>query len=237
MSSAAAAFSPRFRRAAAAELERLSARLEGAKRKARERKGELAAAQADAEELEARLVALGSLLDCAASEPAGPPGTLRGRAIREIAVEILVGRLPDAGPIHYRSWLAAVEAEAGPLAGKRPEAVFLGQVTRHPLVRATTRRGFYQLDPAATARLEARVARLRTALADATAAEAGGAAVGRGGQLSLDLGRAERLLAEARAALPARATERDHEFDTGGKVDGDREERDGRPPALRPPPH
>ncbi|MBS1884802.1 MAG: hypothetical protein JSS97_17785, partial [Actinobacteria bacterium] len=121
MSSAAARFSPRFCRAAAAERRRLSARLEGAKAKARGRKGELAAAEAEVDELEARLAALGSLLEGTVSEPprpAGPRGALRGKAIREVAVEILVDRLPDGGPIHYRSWLAAVEAEAGPVAGK-----------------------------------------------------------------------------------------------------------------------
>lgn len=209
MSSAAVAFSPRFTRAAAAERDRLSARLGKAKTKARKQKGELAAAEADVAELEARLAALRPLLDERGPEPAGPPGALRGQEIREVAVEMLVSRLPDAGPIHYRSWLTAVEAEAGPVAGKRPEAVFLGQVTRHPLIRATTKRGFYVLDPGAAERLEARVVELRSSLAAATAAEAGGAPSSRSGrgsrQVSLELGRAERALAEARDALPAGA--------------------------------
>jgi hypothetical protein len=114
-------------------------------------------------------------------------------------VEALLRRGAEAGPIHYRDWLALVEERAGPVAGRRPEAVFLGQVTRHPLVRATTRRGFYEFDPAAVGRLEARVARLRAALV----ADAGAPPLGRGdrGGLALELGRAERILTEAREAL------------------------------------
>jgi hypothetical protein len=209
MSSVAVAFSPRFTRAAAAERDRLSARLGKAKAKARKRKGELAAAEADVAEIEARLTALRPLLEGLGPEPTGPPEALRGQEIREVAVEVLVRRLPDVGPIHYRSWLAAVEAQSGPVAGKRPEAVFLGQVTRHPLIRATTKRGFYVLDPGATERLEARVAELRSSLAATTAAEADGAPSSRSGrgsrQVALELGRAERELAEAREALPAGA--------------------------------
>jgi hypothetical protein len=209
MSSSAVAFSPRFTRAAAAERDRLSARLGKAKTKARMRKGELAAAEADVAELEVRLAALEPLLGECVPGPAEAPAGLRGRSIREVAVEVLVRRGADTGPIHYRRWLAAVEAQAGPVAGKRPEAVFLNQVTRHPLVRATTKRGFYVLDPGAAERLEARVAELRSSLATATAAEAGGAPSSRSGrgsrQVALELGRAERELAEARDALPAGA--------------------------------
>lgn len=203
MTGASPAFSPRLRRAACAERERLSSRLDSARANARARKGELAAAEAEVGELEACLAALGPLLEEEPGPaPAGPRGALRGRSIREVAVAVLVRRLPDAAPIHYRTWLAVVEAEVGPVAGKRPEAVFLGQVTRHPLVRTTTKRGFYVLDPGAAERLEARVAGLRSSLAAATAAEADGSPPGRRSRKAwLELGRAERALAEARAAL------------------------------------
>jgi hypothetical protein len=115
-----------------------------------------------------------------------------------------VGRGADAGPIHYRLWLVETEARGGPVAGKRPEAVFLNQVTRHPLVRATTKRGFYELDRGAAERLESRVAELRGALAAATAAEAGAPPPPRrrrSHELSVELGRAERELGEALEAL------------------------------------
>ncbi len=213
MSSAPVAFSPRLTRAAAAERERLGARLGKAKAKVRECKGALAGAEAEVSELEARLAALVPLLGEERSEPSGPPGALRGQAIRKVAIEVLLRRGSDSGPIHYRRWLALVEAEAGPVAGKRPEAVFLNQVTRHPLVRVTTKRGFYELDLGATERLEARVGELRRSLASATAAKAADlpSAQGRGpGSVSLELARAERALGEAREALPAGVGERSH---------------------------
>jgi hypothetical protein len=205
MSSAAAGFSPRFTRAASIEREQVAGRLEKAKAKARDRKGELALAEADVAELEARLAALEPLLDERGAEPSGPPGAVRGRSIREVAVALLVGRGADAGPIHYRAWLALLEEAGHAVAGKRPDAVFLNQVTRHPLIRATTRRGFYEFDPGGAERLEARVAELRASLATATAAEADGPLAVRNGrdshQVSLELGRAERALAEARDSL------------------------------------
>jgi hypothetical protein len=73
---------------------------------------------------------------------------LRGRAIRDVAIPLLA-RDHGAAPIHYRDWLALLEAQGHEVAGKRPDAVFLNQVTRHPAVRATTSSGLYCLDPAA----------------------------------------------------------------------------------------
>ena len=145
----------------------------------------------------------------AAQEQEPPDGraALRGRAIREAAVELLVRRGPAAGPIHYRRWLALVEETGCAVAGRRPEAVFYSQVTRHPLVRRATLPGFYELDSAAPERLESRVAALRSSLATATEREArdhrrkpedpGGSR-----EAFVELARAERLLAEARAAMP-----------------------------------
>lgn len=206
MSSVAVSFSPRLRRAAAAERERLGKRLGRAKAKVRDRKGELAGAEAEVSEVEAGLAALLPLLGEDSPSPMPTPGALRGRAIREVAIEVLLRRGPDAGPIHYRRWLALVEVEADPVAGKRPEAVFLNQVTRHPLVRSTTRRGFYELDRGATARLEARVGELRRSLASTTAMEVTerpGSRRRGSGTVALELARTERALGEAREALPA----------------------------------
>lgn len=204
MSSAAIVFSPRLRRAVLAERERLGKHLGTAKGKVRDRKGELAGAEAEVSELEARLAALAPLVGEEHREPSGLPCALRGRAIREVGIEVLLRRGADAGPIHYRRWLALVETEAGPVAGKRPDAVFLNQVSRHPLVRVTTKRGFYELDLGATGRLEARVGELRRSLAAAIAAEAadlrGGGRRG-SGSVVLELARAERALGEAREAL------------------------------------
>lgn len=206
MSSSTATFSARFRRATEVERDRLAGRLEKAKAKARKRKGELAAAEAEVTDLEAQLSALEPL--CAT----GPvrqerAGALRGRAIREVGVDLLLRRGPDAGPIHYRTWLTLLEQAGHSVAGRRPDAVFLNQVTRHPLVRSTTRAGFYELDPSAPGRLESQVAELRTSLAAAVAQE-GSQPVGSSTRrdshkVSLELGHAERALAEAQGAVPA----------------------------------
>jgi len=176
--------------------------LERAKAKVRKRKGELATAEAEVAELEAQISALASLSAGGAPREA-EPGTLRGRAIREVAVGLLLRRGPNTGPIHYRAWLLLLEEAGHTVAGRRPDAVFLNQVTRHPLVRSTTRAGFYELDLSATARLDSRVTELRTSLAVELAqapSEQGGSHA-----VALDLSRAERVLAEARAALAAKA--------------------------------
>jgi hypothetical protein len=122
-----------------------------------------------------------------------------------VAVGLLLHRGPDSGPIHYRTWLALLEEAGHSVAGRRPDAVFLNQVTRHPLVRSTTRAGFYELDSSAPVRLESRVAELRTSLAAAAqeAAEPSSSLTQHDShEVSLELGRAERALAEARVAVP-----------------------------------
>ena len=70
---------------------------------------------------------------------------LSGADIRLIAVPLLL-RKQRSAPIHYREWLALLVDEGYEVAGKRPEAVFLNQVARSPLVRATTKAGYYVLD-------------------------------------------------------------------------------------------
>jgi hypothetical protein len=197
MNSGSAAFSARFARATEVEQDRLAGRLEKAKTKARKRKGELAGAETEVAELEAQLSALESL-SATGTVREEQPGTLRGRAIREVAVGLLLHRGPDSGPIHYRTWLALLEEAGHSVAGRRPDAVFLNQVTRHPLVRSTTRAGFYELDSSAPVRLESRVAELRTSLAAAAqeAAEPSSSLTQHDShEVSLELGRAERALA------------------------------------------
>lgn len=204
-------FSSRFTRAAAAERTRLRGRLEKAKAKVRKCKGDLAAAEAGAAEIEGQIEALDSLVDPA---PPGPeagsrldPAVLCGKVIREVAIEVLLERGLVQGPIHYRQWLALVEAAGYRVAGKRPEAVFLNQVTRSPVVKASGRTGFYEVDPGAKERLAERVAELQRALAAPAADEARdparlGDPDSRSHELSLGLARARRALHEARAALP-----------------------------------
>lgn len=203
-------FSARFVRAAEAETGRLNSRLERAKATARSRKGELAAAEAAVADLERHVAQIGVLQAGSAAatlpgERGYSPGQLRGCAIREVAVALLVKVESDRSPIHYRRWHDLLVASGYSVVGQRPEAVFLNQVVRHPLVRSTSRRGFYELDLAEVERLEARVARLRTSLSVAASQEADEppGSPGRGSSdIALELRRAERVLAEARAPLP-----------------------------------
>jgi predicted nuclease with TOPRIM domain len=90
---------------------------------------------------------------------------LKGGAIRELAVPLLM-REQGTAPIHYREWLALLEREGYTVAGKRADAVFLNQVVRSPLVRATTKAGFYQLNPEAPEQLRERLRHQQVALGE-----------------------------------------------------------------------
>ncbi len=70
---------------------------------------------------------------------------LSGAAIRTLAVPLLL-REQGTAPIHYRAWLGLLTREGYAVAGKRPEAVFLNQVVRSPIVRSTTRADYYEID-------------------------------------------------------------------------------------------
>src|SRR5271165_4618189 len=54
---------------------------------------------------------------------------LRGPAIRETAVAVLLGT-PQAGAVHYRAWYEMVVAGGYEVAGKDPVAVFLTHISR-----------------------------------------------------------------------------------------------------------
>lgn len=75
----------------------------------------------------------------------GDPELLSGSSIRALAVPILI-RKHGLSPIHYKDWYALMIQEGYAAAGKRPDAVFLNQVNRSPLVRASTKSGYYVLD-------------------------------------------------------------------------------------------
>jgi hypothetical protein len=80
------------------------------------------------------------------------PHLLKGATIRKLAVPLLL-RIQGEAPIHYRDWLGLLRQEGYAVAGKRPDAVFLNQVVRSPLVKATTRAGYYEIDLQAVDRL------------------------------------------------------------------------------------
>jgi hypothetical protein len=73
-------------------------------------------------------------------------GELRGRRLREIAVEVLQQSEFAAEPVHYRVWYELVLAAGVRVAGKDPLATFLTQLARAEEVVSVGRRsGLYRL--------------------------------------------------------------------------------------------
>jgi vacuolar-type H+-ATPase subunit I/STV1 len=101
-----------------------------------------------AEKLAAVEARIAELQPFATPDEPDDTGALRGHRIRDIAVELLRAEHGD-GPFHYRDGLRLLESRGYRVAGKRPEAVFLNQLVRSPLVRATTQRGYYLVGEAA----------------------------------------------------------------------------------------
>jgi hypothetical protein len=73
-------------------------------------------------------------------------GELRGRRLREIAVEILRHARPSGEPVHYRDWYDLVLAAGLRVAGKDPLATFLTQIAQADGVESVRpRSGLYRL--------------------------------------------------------------------------------------------
>jgi hypothetical protein len=70
---------------------------------------------------------------------------LRGRRLREIAVEVL-HRRDELDAIHYRDWFTLVRAEGWEIAGRNPLNTFLTEVGRADGVeRVGSRTGMYRV--------------------------------------------------------------------------------------------
>ena len=143
----------------------------------------------------------------------GPPTSrstqsLRGPAIRRVAVELLVEN-ERIEALHYREWFALVEAAGFRIAGKDPLAVFLTQLSRSPAVRRSTRAGFYALDRQAPQSLRRALARLHSELRELTGQNVATPDLRevrrRRAELTSKVGQAERALEEAEAVLSRRA--------------------------------
>lgn len=132
------------------------------------------------------------------------PTLLRGPAIRETAVQLLVDE-GDADALHYREWYERVRAAGYAVAGKDPLAVFLTQLSRSPALRKSTQAGIYELDRSAPARLRRRLEELHEELRALTAtpgASADLAAVrARRDDLNSEIGQTEKALEEASRLL------------------------------------
>lgn len=174
--------------------------------------GQLAGIEQQLADVEERLELIDRLVPEAANvHPLPGHGTadgLRGAAIRQAAIDVLLARgggsgAGGPGPIHYKEWFQSLEAAGHEVAGKDPLAVFLTQISRSPVVRRTTRSGVYELDLDAPARLRARLERLHARLSE----HAPGSAADRAerDRVVAEIAVTERALDEAERALPDRA--------------------------------
>ena len=145
----------------------------------------------------------------AASGPRpGDATLLRGPAIRETAVRLLVGHPDGAQALHYREWFELVTSAGYEVAGKDPLAVFLTQISRSPALRRGTRSGVYELDVGAEPRLRARLERLHEELRGLTAGTSQTADLSairaRRAELTGEIGQVEKALEEiSRVLAPA----------------------------------
>lgn len=128
---------------------------------------------------------------------------LKGAAIRQAAIDVLVARGDAAGqPVHYKDWFRALESAGHHVAGKDPLAVFLTQISRSPVVRRTSRSGVYELDLDAPANLRSRLERLHARLVEQS--HPPGSSIDRAerDRVVAEIALTERALDEADRALP-----------------------------------
>jgi len=130
---------------------------------------------------------------------------LRGPAIREAAVRVLIAQPEPIEALHYRRWYELLVGAGFRIAGKDPLAVFLTQLSRSPLVRKAAAPGVYEVDRQAPLRIRQRLERLQAELREVTIASPGpvelGAVRARRHELDLAISQQERALEEALRVL------------------------------------
>jgi hypothetical protein len=130
---------------------------------------------------------------------------LRGPAIREAAVRVVISQPERIEALHYRRWFGLLQEAGYAVAGKDPVAVFLTQVTRSPVVRKATEPGVYEVDRQAPLRIRQRLERLQGELRELAAAPSApfdlAAIRARRRELDLEISQHERALEEALRVL------------------------------------
>ena len=126
---------------------------------------------------------------------------LRGPAIREAAVRVLLAQPESIEALHYRQWYDLLVGAGFRVAGKDPLAVFLTQLSRSPLVRKASAPGVYEIDRHVPLRIRQRLERLQAELREVTVATPSpvelGAVRARRHELDLAISQQERALEEA----------------------------------------
>lgn len=213
------AFAPdtslRFTRAASAELKRLDRKRSRLLEKREEFQQAIGEIDQAVEALEDRMRLLSDLappsgmaMESTSAEAMGAGGKaiLRGARIRDVAVPMLLREMGES-PVHYRRWYELVTSAGYEILGKRPDAVFLNQVARSPLVKASTRPGIYSIDLDAIERLQAALDEQQALLAEenetASGAESSEDRLERHQELETSIARLRRELDEARRAIEA----------------------------------
>jgi hypothetical protein len=134
---------------------------------------------------------------------------LRGPAIREAAVRVLLAQPRPIEALHYRQWYELLLDAGFRVAGKDPLAVFLTQLSRSPLVRKASAPGVYEVDRQAPLRIRQRLDRLQAELREVTIGPPEttaspielGAVRARRHELDLAISQQERALEEALRVL------------------------------------
>jgi hypothetical protein len=143
--------------------------------------------------------------DAEAQPPNPARQILRGPAIRQTAVRVVIARPQRIEALHYREWYELLQEAGYAVAGKDPVAVFLTQVSRSPVVRKATKPGVYEVDRQAPLRIRQRLDRLQSELRDLAAAPSAPidlpAVRARRHELDLEISQHERALEEALRVL------------------------------------
>jgi chromosome segregation ATPase len=209
--------SQRFSRAARAERDRLARRRDQISKKRESLQATIDQLDGELEAVDEQILVLENLADPIQTsskiwevEPFAEedgPKLLSGATIRKVAVPLLM-REKGTSPIHYRDWFELIVEKGYAVSGKRPDAVFLNQVSRSPVVRATTKSGYYVLDPGVVDQLRAQLRQQQVELAERARhlpGESSQFQVHREGnrELKTAIARTERELDEAMTALDA----------------------------------
>jgi hypothetical protein len=213
--------SRRLSSAVSAERERLTRELERRRARTRTLALELVQEEEAASALAARIRLLDELTGgVSQAEPDVRPqprvavptrGVLRGARIRQVAVELLAASEWRDQPVQYADWFRLVESAGYAIAGRDPQAAFLTQITRSPVVRRFDRPGTYQLDHKALDVLKEEAAGLRDELAQLPAVDIAGSTDqsrelrDQRGRLTAALARVEARVEEAQAGVAAAA--------------------------------
>jgi hypothetical protein len=130
---------------------------------------------------------------------------LRGPAIRQTAVKLLLDDPRHPQALHYRDWFALLDQGGYAVAGKDPLAVFLTQLSRSPVVRRGTQCGVYELNLDAVGRLRHQLNERQRQLRSLTSAAASPTDLGgvrsQRTALTQEIDRLEKALEEAELTL------------------------------------